>query len=69
MAEATDPQPLPYVPLQPFNNGSIATGGDSLLYDLNVFYNVRPLQLQRKARVTPPIPVADCGDRRAISRG
>ncbi|KAF2496356.1 ammonium transporter-like protein [Lophium mytilinum] len=39
MAEATDPQPLPYVPLQPFNNGSIATGGDSLLYDLNVFYN------------------------------
>ncbi|KAF2761893.1 ammonium transporter [Pseudovirgaria hyperparasitica] len=29
----------PYVPLEPFTNLTIATGGDSLQYDLNVFYN------------------------------
>ncbi|OCK83088.1 ammonium transporter 1 [Lepidopterella palustris CBS 459.81] len=39
MAESTDPTTLPYVPLEPYNNGSIPTGGDSLLYDLNVFYD------------------------------
>jgi Amt family ammonium transporter len=39
MAEITDPTTLPYVPLEPYNNSSIPTGGDSLLYDLNVFYN------------------------------
>lgn len=43
MAESTDPTALPYVPLEPYNNFSMPTGGDSLLYDLNVFYNVRTL--------------------------
>jgi hypothetical protein len=30
----------PTVPLEAFNNATIATGGDSRLYNLNVFYNV-----------------------------
>lgn len=29
-----------YVPLVPYN-GTIATGGDSLTEDLNIYYNVR----------------------------
>ena len=30
----------PTTPLEVFGNTTIATGGDSLLYNLNVFYNV-----------------------------
>lgn len=30
----------PTTPLEIFANGTIATGGDSKLYNLNVFYNV-----------------------------
>ena len=30
----------PTVPLETFANASIPTGGDSRLYNLNVFYNV-----------------------------
>jgi Amt family ammonium transporter len=30
---------LPYVPLVEYNGTSDSTGGDSLLQDLNVFYN------------------------------
>ena len=34
-----DPSSLNYTPLVPYN-GSIATGGDSMGNDLNVFYQV-----------------------------
>jgi hypothetical protein len=68
MAESTDPQPLPYVPLQPFTNDTIATGGDSLLYNLNVFYNVRVPRSQRAApHSLAPALTRDL--RPAISRG
>lgn len=30
----------PTTPLEAFNNATIATGGDSRLYNLNVFYDV-----------------------------
>jgi len=30
----------PTLPLEPFRNTTDATGGDSRLYNLNVFYNV-----------------------------
>jgi hypothetical protein len=30
----------PTTPLEAFNNATIATGGDSKLYNLNVFYDV-----------------------------
>jgi hypothetical protein len=30
----------PTTPLEVFNNATFATGGDSKLYNLNVFYNV-----------------------------
>lgn len=33
----------PTTPLEAFNNATIATGGDSKLYDLNVFYDVSAL--------------------------
>ena len=38
-----DPSSLNYTPLVPYN-GSIATGGDSMGNDLNVFYQVSPDQ-------------------------
>ena len=31
----------PTLPLEVFENTTISTGGDSSLYNLNVFYNVR----------------------------
>lgn len=30
----------PTTPLEAYANGTLATGGDSKLYNLNVFYNV-----------------------------
>lgn len=32
----------PTTPLETFENTTIATGGDSKEYNLNVFYNVKP---------------------------
>jgi hypothetical protein len=31
---------MPTTPLEDFQNATISTGGDSSLYNLNVFYNV-----------------------------
>lgn len=52
----------PTTPLEAFNNATIATGGDSKLYNLNVFYDVSWVccePVERGANVT----------RRAISLG
>ncbi len=52
----------PTTPIEAFNNATIATGGDSKLYNLNVFYDVSwPYAelVDRGAKVT----------RRAISLG
>lgn len=51
----------PTTPLETFNNATIATGGDSKLYNLNVFYDVSESRDRRQcgANVT----------RRAISLG
>ena len=40
------------LPLETFNNVTIATGGDSKLYNLNVFYNVGS-----RLASNPPPPV------------
>jgi Amt family ammonium transporter len=37
----------PTTPLEAFNNKTDPAGGDSQIYDLNVFYQVRTLQLRK----------------------
>ena len=51
----------PTTPLETFNNATIATGGDSKLYNLNVFYDVSESRDGRQCGAN--------GTRRAISVG
>lgn len=39
MSDPVDSGMFPTTPLEPFGNDTVATGGDSTLYNLNVFYN------------------------------
>ena len=40
MATPVDSGMFPTTPMEDFNNSTDPAGGDSLLYNLNVFYNV-----------------------------
>jgi hypothetical protein len=54
----------PTVPLQTFANTTIPTGGDSRLYNLNVFYSVSFLALARPESIHglgPSLPGGHAG--------